>query len=193
MDKYTTKIKEVSVSIEFKPFPKLARLNRDIVITEKIDGTNAQVCITEEGQFLTGSRTRWITPEDDNFGFAKWANDNKEELLKLGPGQHFGEWYGGKIQRGYGLKEKRFALFNVGRWNKDNIPACCSLVPILYQGLYHQDAIELCLVKLQQEGSLAVPGFQNPEGIVIFHTASRQLYKVTLKDDQVPKSLVKGD
>lgn len=40
--------------IEFKGFPKMARLSRECIITEKIDGTNAQICITEDGQFLSG-------------------------------------------------------------------------------------------------------------------------------------------
>ena len=80
--------------MEFKPFTKIARLQREIIVTEKIDGTNAQICITEDGQFLTGSRTRWITPDDDNFGFSKWAHEHKEELMGLGMGQHFGEWWG---------------------------------------------------------------------------------------------------
>ena len=31
---------------DFIPFTKLARLSRDIVITEKLDGTNASVLIT---------------------------------------------------------------------------------------------------------------------------------------------------
>jgi hypothetical protein len=94
--------------MEFTPFPKLARLSREIVITEKIDGTNAQICITEDGQMFVGSRTRWITPEDDNYGFAKWANANREELLRLGPGSHFGEWWGQGIQRKYNMTEKLF-------------------------------------------------------------------------------------
>ena len=82
------------MDIEFKEFPKIARLSREIIVTEKIDGTNAQILITEDGQILTGSRTRWITPQDDNFGFAKWVEENKAEILKLGQGQHFGEWWG---------------------------------------------------------------------------------------------------
>ena len=69
--------------MDFIKFPKIFRVSRPCVITEKIDGTNAQICITEEGEFLVGSRTRWITPEDDNYGFARWANENKEELLRL--------------------------------------------------------------------------------------------------------------
>jgi hypothetical protein len=58
---------------EFQPFPKLARLSREMTITEKIDGTNAQVFVTEEGQVFAGSRTRWVTPENDNYGFAAWV------------------------------------------------------------------------------------------------------------------------
>ena len=50
----------------FTPFPKIARLYRDIIITEKIDGTNASVHIGEDGSFRTASRNRWTTPESDN-------------------------------------------------------------------------------------------------------------------------------
>ena len=78
--------------IEFMGFPKMARLSREIIVSEKIDGTNAQVYITEDGTMRAGSRTRWITPEDDNFGFAKWVDAHRDELLTLGPGRHFGEW-----------------------------------------------------------------------------------------------------
>jgi hypothetical protein len=28
---------------------------------------------------LVGSRTRWITPEQDNYGFARWAMEQKKE------------------------------------------------------------------------------------------------------------------
>ena len=103
---------------EFVEFPKIARYSRDVIVTEKIDGTNACVFIGEDGEFLTGSRTRWITPDADNYGFAKWAQDHKAELLTMGPGRHFGEWWGSGCQRGYDLPkgEKRFSLFNVLRW-----------------------------------------------------------------------------
>ena len=66
--------------MDFASFGKMPRLFRECIITEKIDGTNAQVCITEDGEMFTGSRTRWITPQEDNFGFAQWALDNKEKL-----------------------------------------------------------------------------------------------------------------
>src|ERR1700743_312939 len=109
--------------MEFEAFGKIPRLTREIVITEKIDGTNAQVYIYRDKngdlQMRAGSRTRWITPEDDNFGFARWVHENKEHLLKLGKGQHFGEWWGLGIQRCYNLREKRFSLFNTLRWETE--------------------------------------------------------------------------
>src|SRR5687767_3287692 len=107
---------ENTINLEFLEFPKMARLSREVIISEKIDGTNAQILITEDGGFYTGSRNRWVTPEQDNFGFSKWAHENKELLMKLGVGRHFGEWWGAGIQRTYGLKEKRFSLFNSSRW-----------------------------------------------------------------------------
>ena len=69
-----------SENLEFQDFPKMARLSREIIITEKIDGTNAQILITENGDFLTGSRTRWITPQDDNFGFLKLFHHIQHDL-----------------------------------------------------------------------------------------------------------------
>jgi hypothetical protein len=184
-------------TLPFKPFPKLARLSREIIITEKIDGTNAQICITEDGQFLTGSRTRWITPEDDNFGFSKWAHENKDALMLLGPGQHFGEWWGGKIQRGYGVQDKRFSLFNVQRWStlENNtfgpLSQVCRVVPTLYQGEFSMEAINTSLRVLKLLGSAAEPGFMNPEGIVIYHTAANICFKKTIENDETPKSKVK--
>ena len=179
---------------EFKEFSKIARLSRGIIITEKIDGTNGQIFIGEDGEFLVGSRTRWITPEIDNHGFARWAYDHKEELVTLGPGRHFGEWWGSGIQRGYGLPkgEKRFSLFNAVRWTPDTLPQCCHVVPILFQGMFTTGAVDYCLDLLNSQGSQAAPGFMNPEGIVLFHTAGNVGFKKTLKNDEIPKSQAKA-
>lgn len=171
--------------MEFAEFPKMARLSRECTISEKIDGTNSSIFIDESGLFLTGSRTRWITPEDDNFGFSRWAHEHKDELMKLGPGHHFGEWWGGKIQRGYGLKEKRFSLFNSYRWQDDLArPACCSVVPVLYQGLFHSDRVTEALENLISVGSIAAPGFMSPEGVVVWHDAARMMFKKTILKDE---------
>lgn len=199
-------------NLEFMEFPKMARLSREIIVTEKIDGTNAQILITEEGELFVGSRTRWITPEDDNFGFAKWVHENKETIMQLGKGRHFGEWWGSGIQRGYGLQkgEKRFSLFNVGRWAlygtepkqiltadprvvkiQDVLPEGIGLVPELYRGDFDTDVIKYVLRQLELKGSIASPNFMNPEGIVIFHTAANVGFKKTIKNDEIPKSMVK--
>lgn len=171
---------------DFRPFSKIPRLNRDVVVTEKIDGTNALVYIADDGVTIAaGSRTRWITPESDHFGFARWVADNREALLALGPGSHYGEWWGAGIQRRYGLTEKRFSLFNVGRWNAENVPACCSVVPTLAIGEMRA-AVDSALATLRAEGSMAAP-FDKPEGVVVYHTASGALFKVTLEGDESPK------
>lgn len=180
--------------IQFEEFPKISRLSRECVITEKIDGTNAQIFVDDSSSFIkVGSRTRWLSDKEDNHGFYRWAMEHREELLKLGPGRHFGEWWGSGIQRGYGLikGDKRFSLFNVGRWNAENVPSCVSVVPTLFRGLFDSFLIEETLDLLRVNGSAASPGFMKPEGVVIFHTASGGLFKKTLEKDEAPKSLVK--
>lgn len=174
------------MAIEFQKFKSIARLSRNMVVTEKIDGTNACVIIGEDGEFATASRTKLITPDDDNFGFAKWANDNKEDLMKLGVGRHFGEWWGEGIQRRYGIKGKKFSLFNTHKWGVDR-PACCDVVPVLYYGLFDTEAIKNCMISLENSGSIASPGFMRPEGIVIFHEASNTLFKKTFENDEKGK------
>ncbi len=192
--------------IEFEPFPKIPRLSRDCVITEKIDGTNASITILDpkapEGiplealtvtygiyQFaiVAGSRRRFITIEKDNAGFARWVLDNAEALvLELGYGTHFGEWWGAGIQRKYGLvnEDKRFSLFNTSRWEKDEQRKLCHVVPILYEGPFDTHAISMALAFLDLTGSIAAPGFMKPEGIVIFHKAANFLFKKTIVGDE---------
>jgi hypothetical protein len=174
--------------IEFQPFPKIARLNREVIVTEKIDGTNALIYIADDcTTMMVGSRTRWIKLGDDNFGFAVWAEKNRVELLRLGPGYHYGEWWGAGIQRKYGMTEKRFSLFNTTRWLDDSVrPVCCHVVPILATGSLHESVL-LAMKRLRAHGSVAAPGFMQPEGIVAYHTASGQLFKVTLEGDESPK------
>jgi hypothetical protein len=167
--------------IAFIGFPSISRLSRQMIVTEKIDGTNAQVYVADDGRVLAGSRSRWITPETDNHGFARWVQDHADELREgLGYGQHFGEWWGSGIQRRYGLKEKRFSLFNVTRWTDDVRPACCHVVPVLYEGEFDTVDVDRCLEHLHTGGSVASPGFMHPEGVVVFHVASGALFKKTL-------------
>lgn len=167
----------------FKPIP---RLLRDVVVTEKIDGTNALVSIDAEGNIRAGSRSTWITPEKDNFGFARWVEENKETLALLGEGNHYGEWWGAGVQRRYGLDHKRFSLFNTHRWTVEEgstvcIQApCCHVVPVLSIRTLDTNWLRDILEDLSNRGSRAAPGFMKPEGIVAYHTKSDQYFKVTL-------------
>jgi hypothetical protein len=217
---------------QFKPFPKMARLLRDCIITEKIDGTNASIYIgptdfktpnesvatlfEKDGIALgmwAGSRNRWVTTANDNFGFAKWVVDNAAELFKLGEGHHFGEWWGSSIQRNYGFKngERFFSLFNASRWVEhdkptyaipndnptvpqkftEHAPACCKVVPILYEGIFDTAFVNSTLTVLGSSGSKAAAGFMNPEGIIVYHKAAGVGFKMTLdNDDQAKGSLL---
>jgi hypothetical protein len=175
-------------TIPFESFQKISRANKAFgcVITEKLDGTNAQIIIENNQIVAVGSRSRWIKPgkDTDNYGFAGWVERNYEDLLTLGDGKHFGEWFGAGIQRAYGLTgdDKRFALFNTGRWsNPEERPACCSAVPVLYAGEFNRVVIDQVMADLAVNGSKAVPGFMKPEGIIIYLTGPRLLLKETFE------------
>jgi hypothetical protein len=176
----------------FEEWPSIARLSRDCVVSEKLDGSNASIHVTTDGRVYAGSRTRWITPEDDNFGFARWVKEHEIGLAaELGPGTHFGEWWGQGIQRNYGLKEKRFSLFNTTRW-KDEVLTFCHVVPVLYEGLFDTTKIDEVLEDLRVNGSYATfPRYPKPEGVVIYHIKANQMFKKTLDSNDLHKGSVK--
>lgn len=177
---------------DFKPFPKIPRWkgSQHCFITEKIDGTNAQIVINEDcTDFEIGSRSRWINPDQDNYGFAGWCYRNKEALLTLGKGVHFGEWWGLGIQRGYGVKEKYLSLFNTLRWDTPEqreriakIPNT-GTVPLLYQGEFNSDVVNDAMFDLGKNGS-KVAAFDKPEGIIIYLPESRSTFKMTFDGNE---------
>jgi len=91
--------------------------------TVKLHGTNAAVGYCPDSDSLYAqSRSRIITPDDDNYGFAKWVDANatalKALLVKLGGGKPaivYGEWAGKNIQKGVALTEleKFFCIFRI--------------------------------------------------------------------------------
>lgn len=202
--------------MEFTRWPSILRMSKErVLVTEKIDGSNAAIRIRPlKGETLSDnydlsqslgvvngyalwaqSRKRFLLPvkEKDNFGFAKWVDEYATELLEiLGPGDHFGEWWGQGIQRGYGLTEKRFSLFNAPRWSetlhynkaKSSVPNLYT-VPMMYAGsLYDLDLDDLRLILNQ--GSIAVPGFK-AEGMVVYLREANVSYKVFLENDDIHK------
>lgn len=180
--------------MEFKGFPKIERIGKmKMSITQKIHGTNAQIMITplgDDGRFAggglikeidlfyvdcktyvmqVGSRTRWIVPGDDNYGFAAFVHANADEFIRtLGPGQHFGEWAGPGINSGEGLTEKTFFLFDWWKFPEGRpLPPQTKVVPLLHNGEADLHAIETAMNDLKTNGSKIVPGFMRPEGVVV--------------------------
>lgn len=153
---------------------------------------------------FAGSRTRWLNPHikgGDNFGFAAWVLENAAHLVQLlGPGTHYGEWWGQGIQRQYDQFEKRFSLFSPWRYpdipeagNPDAGGCIISKVPLLSTGTNTSlldQAIEhwceeLCHPELGR-GSVAAPGFWNPEGLVV--TIGNQNHKVIINEGDKSRS-----
>ncbi len=217
--------------IEFQPYPKTTRLfgDKNIVVSEKIDGSNAAIqiiplssitrkewdaddeewivysdipayqeeYITTEAHgcaLVAQSRNRIITPgpNTDNANFALWVQENAEGLVEaLGTGIHRGEWWGNGIQRGYGLQngDKRFSLFAIDRYKDRPLQAVSGLatVPELYRGPFDTDEIKAAVDDLIEEGSYASPGYQKAEGVIVYHEASRQVFKVMCENDSIAK------
>lgn len=174
--------------VEFEAWPSTPRLYRNMVITEKIDGTNAAICVGPSGEFACQSRKRLIEPGDDNYSFAAWAYERREELSAfLGPGRHFGEWWGKGINRGYDRESRTFSLFNVERWadkpnNRLDWPEGLSVVPTLCRHTFNENKIHEVKAQLWAGGSKAAPGYGNPEGIIIWHQAARAKFKSTFDE-----------
>lgn len=202
---------------EFVGWPKTPRLFRDMTVTEKIDGTNGAIHIEKisrdlnaddirPGKIMVGddayivtaqSRKRLIDPSDDNHGFAAWVRDNAESLVTvLGEGIRFGEWWGQGIQRNYGMTQKRFSLFNRHKWSDVRLHHYCppqlDVVPAIYEGPFETAAVRHCLDVLSEHGSVAVPGFMRPEGVIIYHAAARSMFKALIENDDAPKGETNG-
>lgn len=182
-----------------------------MVITQKIHGTNAQIFI-EEVSFIpeneagsvcvddrffkirAGSRNRWLFVDVDNFGFAAFVESNAAELIEfLGEGRHFGEWAGPGINSGEGLTEKTFILFDWWKYPEDLVfPKQVRTVPILYMGVLDTNAIKIAMEDLKKDGSVLVPGFMRPEGVVT--SINGQLVKTVFEaeDTQWTKAGAKG-
>ena len=168
-----------------------------------------------EAAVRAGSKNRWLTHggTGDNHGFGRWVMEHAHEVAALGIGEHFGEWWGLGIQRSYNQTRKRFSLFNTGRWRPRNdvaletvdfdlesgvftdpdfgdavpVPSCLDVVPVLATSVFTSAIATCALSVLRYGGSIAAPGFMEPEGIVIYHHALNGYFKKTLEKDEKPK------
>ncbi len=197
---------------EFKAWGSTPRENKNKTITEKIDGTNACLVITN-GKIVAQSRKRIITPEDDNYGFAKWAHANAGVLFDtLGYGYHYGEWYGEGIQKNpLGIEGRRFALFHPTKYNEANGYDLSKVdgletVPLLHHGQCDVWTIPDIMSDLDIYGSKVVGAKRTKivrdlgdgytyeidkaataEGIIIWNNETRTRTKMLLENDAYHK------
>lgn len=195
---------------EFKSWGSTTRENKNKTITEKLDGTNACI-VAQNGKVTAQSRKRIITPEDDNYGFAKWVYENAGALLDtLGYGYHYGEWYGEGIQKNpLGIEGKRFALFHPTKYTEANGYELNKVdgletVPLLHHGQCDVWTIPNIMQDLDTYGSkvkgaktteVNVPGLDevifnraaSAEGIIIWNNETRTRTKMLLENDAFHK------
>lgn len=192
--------------MEFEKWPQIPRINKALVfVSEKIDGTNAQIAINDEtiapilneaGRTIVepsvcttvraGSRKRWISQDYDNYGFAAKVAKYRNPLSKLLPtGRHYGEWAGPGIQRNpLKLQFNTFFSFNTKLFQpeyleriQEEIP-WFDVVPLWFQG--NLEEFTKLLPYLKEGRPLDARQFSGPaEGFVAF--ISGTLVKWTAK------------
>jgi hypothetical protein len=181
----------VAEPLTFTPWPKIHRLFRDVVVTEKINGTNAAIGVTEDYEVYAQSRKKLIFPgkQTDNYGFAGWVQENRGDIIELlGPGLHFGEWFGEGIQGNPNqMSGKWFALFNAPRWRIAPLPERVITVPILYEGPFSEAKVLECVADVRDNGS-KLGG--KAEGVVVYFTVNNMSFKIMCENDDIPKGLV---
>lgn len=165
-------------SYMFKKWPKIARYTKPMRghITEKMDGSNACIIVQDGKVVGCQSRKRIITPDEDNFGFARWVYNNANYLKGLGDGYHYGEWCGPKINGNrHNLDMNTFFLFSWYREEELGRP----VDNLEYVRLLHEGDIDPDTVTTAMEDLLFISAHEDyiPEGIVIYYSD----YKFHLK------------
>jgi len=166
----STEVEQVNTTIEFEAWPKIPRgILGDVVITEKMDGTNA--CVIIQNGVIAGvqSRKRMLNvgKDVDNYGFASYVMQNKDIFLELGEGKHYGEWAGLGIQKNpHGLDSKYFYLFNTRRWGSHHLPPeGIRVVRVLHHGEYSALTIDEVMNNLKDT---SVSEGYKAEGIIVY-------------------------
>lgn len=178
--------------MEFKKYQHVERFGNEevqgielgkVLVFPKVDGTNSQVWLDDEGNLKAGSRNRELSLEKDNAGFYKFAleNENIKKYLEKHPTHRlYGEWLVPHSLKTYRDDAwRRFYIFDVcldkendgveyipydiykpllDEFNLDYIPPIVSLT----NGDY-----EKFIKSLEQNTFMIKDGQGNGEGIVI--------------------------
>lgn len=173
----------------FKPWPKIGRYtNNKIIISEKMDGTNGCFIIKNGEVVGCQSRNRLLSINDDNMGFAKWVDQNKNTLKIFPDGYYYGEWCGPGIQKNpHNLDEKTFFMFPTGVTKfldplKNLLPtSTLKFVNILYSGVYTSTIVDKTMSELAANAKRK--GYK-PEGVVIYSISNNVFQKATFENPE---------
>ena len=169
----------------------------------------------KEIQVRFGSRNRYITFNNDNAGFANFfrhyearfkdvaadiilkelevSGETLTECQEQYPLRIYGEWFGSGIQRGYGLKDKFFMPFSTFYAEKLIEYQVPNIIKpnIMYTGKFSQEIADICMQTLTN-GSLVIPEFKRPEGIVIhfpkYNLRLKQTFEGSKWEQNIPKA-----
>lgn len=154
-----------------KNFPTVLQQDEEVVITEKLHGTNFRVA-NIDGELHVGGHRTDFNKSDENLYWKAAKLYNLQDILNSGE-QLFGEIYGFKIQKlAYGLKNKfdvRFfdLMVNSRYVNYAQFKEFCEkrsipMVPELYIGKWNNDLMDMAsgkttLAEHVKEGIVITP------------------------------------
>lgn len=158
----------------YQNYPDVLEIGEEVVVTEKIHGSNARY-LYDNGTMYLGSRRRWLKPDTINI----WSRalDAVPEIIewcRAHPGVVlYGEVFGAVQSLRYGLGDKvdfrAFAACDHGKWhtNLSGVPS----VPVVYAGPFHPEKI----FPLAETDSIvgSAPAGHMKEGLVIVPSKER--------------------
>lgn len=175
----------------YQRYPHLFTPGEEVVITEKIDGTNARY-MWHDGKMFVGSRNRWLKPDSKNL-WTRILNGSHsiEQLCREHPNHIlYGEIFGPVQALRYDRTEPEFAAFALyncmnGEYMSDPdfwkyaLDFGCNITPGIYAGPFDPEM----LATFTEGDSLLAPNHMR-EGVVIVPMIERrdpEIGRVALK------------
>ncbi|MFH1563045.1 MAG: RNA ligase (ATP) [Nitrospirota bacterium] len=177
----------------YENFPDVFKDQEEVVVTEKIHGSNLRVSRNDDNLFVGGHRWMWKESEKNLYWKAIRQNGFDKILLERLPDKMvlFGEVYGKKVQKlQYGSETQKIVFYDAfcdGRylnWDEfielmNQMGLSGSIVPLIYKGGY-----DLAMIKNLATGNTLLGGDHHKEGVVVKPVIERvdaKLGRVTLK------------
>ncbi|MEW6096896.1 MAG: RNA ligase (ATP) [bacterium] len=177
----------------YENFPNVLKNGEEVVVTEKIHGSNLRVSKKDTALFVGGHKWMWQEDEKNLYWRAIRQNGFDKIFLERLPDKVilFGEVYGKKVQNlQYGLNTQKIAFYDAFvderylDWDEfmelmKEIGIADNIVPLVYRGGFDLDEIK----KLAQ-GNTLLAGNHLKEGVIVKPTKERvdgELGRVILK------------